>query len=337
VDLLELEVGYGLLYLVDPAQGGDLLERIRSIRRQVALEMGVVVPPIRIRDNLQLRPTEYMILIKGIDVTRGELREGYCLAMHSGLGEAGVEGIPTKEPAFGLDALWIREEKREEAQLRGYTVVDLSTVVATHLTEIIKRNAYELLGRQETQNLLDSLKAQAPALVAELVPNLLSLGAIQKVLQNLLRERVSIRDLRTVLETLADYGPAVKDPDLLTEYVRAGLRRGITKAYQDRDGKLPVLALDHRFEETLASAIQRTEQGSFLALPPPAAQRVLQVLARAAEDATVMNYTPVVLTAPTVRLPLRKLIEKVLPSLVVLSHNEVDGPIKTLKVVSIEG
>jgi flagellar biosynthesis protein FlhA len=337
VDLLELEVGYGLLYLVDPAQGGDLLERIRSIRRQVALEMGVVVPPIRIRDNLQLGPMEYMILIKGIDVARGELREGYCLAMNPGLGEAGVDGTPTKEPAFGLDALWIREEKREEAQLRGYTVVDLSTVIATHLTEIIKRNAYELLGRQETQNLLDSLKVQAPALVAELVPNLLSLGAIQKVLQNLLRERVSIRDLRTVLETLADYGPAVKDPDLLTEYVRAGLRRGITKAYQDRDGKLPVLALDHRFEETLASAIQRTEQGSFLALPPPAAQRVLQVLARAAEDATVMNYTPVVLTAPTVRLPLRKLIEKVLPSLVVLSHNEVDGPIKTLKVVSLEG
>ncbi|MBI5444837.1 MAG: flagellar biosynthesis protein FlhA [Deltaproteobacteria bacterium] len=336
VDLLELEVGYGLLYLVDSAQGGDLLERIRSIRRQIALELGVVVPPIRIRDNLQLRPTEYMILIKGIDVARGELREGYYLAMNPGLGEPGVEGIPTKEPAFGLDALWVREEKREEAQLRGYTVVDLSTVIATHLTEIIKRNAFELLGRQETQNLLDSVKAQAPALVSELVPGVLSLGNVQKVLQNLLRERVSIRDLRTVLETLSDYGAAIKDPELLTEYVRAALRRALTKAYQDADGKLPVLALDHRLEESLSSALQRTEHGSFLALPPQTAQRALQALAKAAEDVTVMNYTPVVLTSPAIRLPLRKLLEKVLPSLVILSHNEVEGPIKTLKVVTLE-
>jgi flagellar biosynthesis protein FlhA len=337
VDVLELEVGYGLLHLVDPGQGGDLLERVRSIRRQVALELGVVVPPVRIRDNLQLRPTEYLILVKGVEVTRGELREGHYLAMNPGLGEAGIEGVPTKEPAFGLDALWIREELREEAQLKGYTVVDLSTVVATHLTEIIKRNAFELLGRQETQNLLDAVKVQAPALVAELVPNLLSLGVIQKVLQNLLRERVSIRDLRTVLETLADYGPTLKDPELLTEYTRAALRRAISKSYQDADGKIPVIALDHRFEETLASALQRTEHGSYLSLPPQTAQRALQALARAAEDVSLMNYTPVALTAPAVRLPLRKLAEKVLPSLVVLSHNEVEGPIRTLKVVTLEG
>ena len=336
VDVLELEVGYGLLHLVDPNQGGDLLERIRSIRRQVALEMGVVVPPIRIRDNLQLRPTEYLILIKGVDVARGELREGYLLAMNPGLGEGVMEGIPTKEPAFGLDAVWIREERREEAQLKGYTVVDLSTVVATHLTEIIKRNAYELLGRQETQNLLDAVKTQAPALVGEVVPGVLSLGAVQKVLQNLLRERVSIRDLRTILETLADYGASVKDSELLTEYVRAALRRAISRSYQDGDGKLAVIALDHHLEELLSSGIQRTEQGSFLSLPPQTAQRVIQVLAKAAEDVSLMNYTPVALTAPTVRLPLRKLTEKVLPSLVILSHNEVDGPIKTLKVANLE-
>lgn len=337
VDVLELEVGYGLLHLVDPGQGGDLLERIRSIRRQIALEMGIVVPPIRIRDNLQMRPTEYLILVKGVEAARGELKEGHYLAMNPGLGEAGVEGIPTKEPAFGLDALWIREELREEAQLRGYTVVDLSTVVATHLTEIVKRNAFELLGRQETQNLLDALKVHAPALVAELVPGVLPLGHVQKVLQNLLRERVSVRDLRTILETLADYGAVVKDAELLTEYARAALRRAISKSYQDTDGKIPVIALDHRFEEALSGALQRTEHGTFLSLPPQTAQRALQSLAQAAEDASLMNFTPVILTAPAVRLPLRKLAEKVLPSLVVLSHNEVEGPIKTLRVVGLEG
>ena len=337
VDVLELEVGYGLLHLVDPSQGGDLLERIRSIRRQVALEMGVVVPPIRIRDNLQLRPNEYMILIKGIEVARSELKEGHYLAMNPGIGEEGLDGIPTREPAFGLEALWIREDLREEAQIRGYTVVDHSTVVATHLTEIIKRNAHELLGRQETQNLLDMVKEQAPALVEELVPNLLPLGTVQKVLQNLLRERVSIRDLRTILETLADYAPSTKDPELLTEYVRAAMRRAITKQYQDEDGKLPVIVLDHQLEELLSGAVQRTDHGAFLSLGPGLAQRVLAALSRAAEAVSLQNLVPVVLTTPGLRLPLRKLTERVLPSVAVLSHNEVEGPIRTLKVVSLEG
>ncbi len=337
VDVLELEVGYGLLHLVDASQGGDLLERIRSIRRQLALELGIVVPPIRIRDNLQLRPTEYLILIKGVEAARGELKEGCYLAMNPGIAEGDLDGVPTREPAFGLDALWIREELREEAQVKGYTVVDLSTVVATHLTELIKRNAHELLGRQETQNLLDTLKASAPALVEELVPNLLPLGAVQKVLQNLLRERVSVRDLRTILETLADYAPTTKDPDLLTEYVRAGLRRAISKQYQDPDGKLPVIALDHEMEELLSSAIQRTEHGSFLALEPQTAEKVLGALARAAEAVSLQNQTPIALTTPVVRLPLRKLAERVLPGLVVLSHNEVEGPIRTLQVVSLAG
>lgn len=336
VDVLELEVGYGLLHLVDPSQGGDLLERIRSIRRQIALEMGVVVPPIRIRDNLQLRPTEYLILIKGVEGARGELKEDHYLAINPGVAESGVEGIPTREPAFGLEALWIREEHREQAQIKGYTVVDPSTVVATHLTEIIKQNAHELVGRQETQNLLDAVKTHAPALVEELVPNLLSLGGVQKTLQNLLRERVSIRDLRTILEALADYAPMSKDPELLTEYVRASLRRAISRQYADEEGKLPVIALDHQFEETLAAAVQRTEHGSFLSLDPQTAQKALRALGRAAEDVSLMNRVPVVLIPPTVRLPLRKLAEKVLPSLVILSHNEVEGPIQTLKVLSLE-
>jgi flagellar biosynthesis protein FlhA len=336
VDVLELEVGYRLLQLVDPGQGGDLLERIRSIRRQVALELGIVVPPIRIRDNLQLRPTEYLILIKGVEGARGELREGYYLAMNPGLAEESVAGIPTVEPAFGLEAMGIHEEQREEAQIKGYTVVDPSTVVATHLTEIIKRNAHELLGRQETQNLLDALKVQAPALVEELVPGLLPLGAVQKVLQHLLRERVSVRDLRTVLETLADYAARTKDPELLTEYARAALRRAISKQYQDPEGKLPIIALDHDFEEALSSAVQRTDQGSFLSLDPKTAQHVLRVLSKAVEDVSLQNHVPVVLMPPVLRLPLRKFAEKVLPGLVVLSHNEVEGPIRTLKVVSLE-
>lgn len=247
-----------------------------------------------------------------------------------------MAGTPTVEPAFGLPAIWIREDQREEAQVKGYTVVDTSTVIATHLTEIIKRNAFELLGRQQTQNLLNALKEQSPALVEELVPNLLPLGGVQKVLQNLLRERVSVRDLNTVLETLADYAPRTKDPELLTEYVRAALRRSISKQYQDETGKLPVITLDHRLEETLAAAVQRTDQGSFLSLEPSIAQRMLQALGRAAEDASLQNLTPLVLTNPGLRLPLRKLLEKVLPSLVVMSHNEAEGPIRTLQVVSLE-
>jgi len=337
IDLLELEVGYGLLHMVDPGQGGDLLDRIRSIRRQIALELGIVVPPVRIRDNLQLKPTEYLILIKGVDAAKGEIREGCYLAMNPGLAESDIEGVPTFEPAFGLEALWIKEEKREEAQVKGYTVVDPSTVIATHLTEIVKRNAFDLLGRQETQLLLDAVKAQAPALIDELTPNMLSLGAIQKVLQNLLRERISIRDLRTILETLADYATVAKDPELLTEYVRSALRRAISKQYQNPDGKLPVITLDHNFEETLTSGVQRTDYGSFLALEPGIAQKALHLLSQAAEAVGLMNEIPVVLVPPAIRLPLRKLTEKVLPGLVILSHNEVDGPIRTLKVVKLEG
>ncbi len=336
VDVLELEVGYGLLHLVDPAQGGDLLDRIRSIRRQTALEMGIVVPPIRVRDNLQLRPSEYLVRIKGVEVARGELREGFCLAMGGeGIVEP-LEGIPTKEPAFGVDALWIPEARRQDAQVRGYTVVDLRTVVATHLAEIVRKNAHELVGRQETQNLVDVLRSQAPAVVEELVPGLLSLGGVQKVLQNLLREQVSVRDLRTILEALADHAPRTQDPEILTEYARAALGRAISTPYLDGEGRLRVIVLDHRLEDTLAEAVTRTDRGSFLSLEPRTAQTVLGALGEAAEEVSRTHRTPVVLTPPAIRLPLRKLTERSLPGLVVLSHDEVDGPLRTLKVVALE-
>lgn len=337
VDVLELEVGYGLLHLVDPGQGGDLLERIRSIRRQIALEMGIVVPPVRIRDNLQLLPTEYMILIKGVEMARSELKEGYFLAMNPGIAEGGIEGIPTKEPAFGLDALWIKEGQREEAQIKGYTVVDLSTVVATHLTEIVKANAHELLGRQETQNLINIVKEQTPALVDELFPNVVSLGVVQKVLQNLLRERVSIRDLATILEAVADNISISKDPEILTEYARWALRRSISRAFQDPEGQLPVITLDARFEKTLSESLRHTDQGSFISMPPQDAHSAIRSLANAVEEVTMLNYTPLLLTSPGIRRPLRKLTEKALPGLMVMSHNEVEGRVRTLKVVSLEG
>ncbi len=336
VDVLELEVGYGLLHLVDPAQGGDLLDRIRSIRRQTALETGIVVPPIRVRDNLQLRPSEYIVRIKGVEVARGELREGFCLAMGGeGIVEP-LEGIPTREPAFGVDALWIPEARRQDAQVRGYTVVDLRTVVATHLAEIVRKNAHELVGRQETQNLVEVLRSQAPAVVEELVPGLLSLGGVQKVLQNLLREQVSVRDLRTILEALADHAPRTQDPEILTEYARAALGRAISTPYLDEEGRLRVIVLDHRLEDTLADAVTRTDRGSFLSLEPRTAQTVLRSLGEAAEEVSRTHRTPVVLTPPAIRLPLRKLTERSLPGLVVLSHDEVDGPLRTLKVVALE-
>jgi flagellar biosynthesis protein FlhA len=336
VDSLELEVGYGLLFLVDPDQGGDLLDRIRSIRRQTALEMGIVVPPVRIRDNLQLLPTEYMVLIKGVEVARSELKEGHFLAMNPGLAETGVDGIPTREPAFGLDALWIHEKDREEAQVKGYTVVDLSTVVATHITEIIKSNAFELLGRQETSNLLDMMRETSPALVEELVPGLLPLGVIQKVLQNLLRERVSIRDLGSILEALADSAMRTKDPELLTEYARWALRRSISRSFQDEEGQIPVIALSSELEQMLAESVMQTDQGSYISLAPPEAHKVIQLLSDAAEEASMQNYLPLVLAPSSIRMPLRKLSERTLPTLMVMSHNEVDGPVRTLKVVGLE-
>jgi len=337
LDILELEVGYGLIPLVDAEQGGELLERIKSIRRQLALEMGVIIPPVHIRDNMQLKPNQYAIIIKGVEVSGGELMPGYYLAMNPGDAKAEIEGIRTKEPAFGIPALWIGEQDKEKAQIAGYTVVDLSTVVATHLSEVLKTHSHELLGRQEVQSLLDTLATERPKVVEELLPNLLSVGGVQKVLQNLLREQVSIRDLLTIVETLADYAPITKNTDILTEYVRQRLARTIDKQYATSEGEMAVVTLDSEIEELISNAVQHTEHESYISLEPAKAQRILTQINKALERFTSMNYQPIVLCSPGIRPHLKKLTERFLSTLVVLSHNEIDKRyrLKSLGVISL--
>ncbi len=327
VDILELEVGYALIPLVDESQGGDLLERIRTMRRQFALEMGLIVPPIHVRDNLQLKPGEYVILIKGVEVARAELMPGHYLAMDPGDVKRKIEGIPTTEPAFGLPALWIPEDKKEEAELAGYTVVDLSTVIITHLAEVIKAHAEELLGRQEVQRLLDALAKHYPKAVEECL-NTVNLGVVQKVLHNLVRERVSIRDLLTIVETIADYGAQIKDPDLLTEYVRQRLARAIVKPYLAPDGKLHVAAIGEDIEEAIRRSLQRTDQGTFLTLDPKVGSRIVAACTQAAERLASLGYEPVFLTGPVSRRHLRRLIERSLPQAAVISQAEIPSQVQ---------
>lgn len=322
VDPMEIEIGYSLIPLVDPKQGGDLLDRITMIRRQIAIELGLVVPPIRIRDNMQLKPNEYVIKIRGVEVGRGELIVDYYLAMNPGTAKEKIEGIETKEPAFGLPALWIPPEQRERAEWLGYTVVDPPAVLATHLTEIIKRHAAELLTRQEVQNLIDLVKGQHPALIEEL-NRALSLGDIQKVLQGLLREGVPIRDLVTIFETLADYGRLIKDIDLLIEYVRQALSRQISKMYQTSEGFIPVVTLGPELEEQIKSSIQRTEAGISLAMDPRKVRGIVEKIAVEVEKLASLGYHPVLLCHPSVRPYLRKILEGVLPQVAVISYNEV--------------
>jgi flagellar biosynthesis protein FlhA len=338
VDVLEVEVGYGLLNLIDPAHGGDLLDRIKSIRRQIAVDLGIIIPPVRIRDNLQLEPNQYNVLIKGVEVVRYELLAGYLLAMSSGEEPKSerMKGIPAKEPAFGLEAIWIEESERDRAQMLNYTVVDHSTIVATHLTEIIKIHASELLGRQEAQNLLNGVAARSPKLVEELTPAMLSLGIVQKVLQNLLSERVSIRDLNTILETLADYAAKIKDPTILTEYARGALARSISKQYEDIDGNVPVTTIDHALEQKLQGVVKRSEEGIFLAIEPTLANKLIDKFGAVAKKMSEMNYQPIIMTTPLLRAQLRKLVEKMIPNLVFLSHNEIVKNIKTVDVLNVE-
>lgn len=323
LDRLELEVGYGLIPIVDEEQNGDLLDRIRSIRRQFAMDMGMIVPPLRVRDNLQLKPGEYRVLIKGNEVARGEMMPGYVMALSPGEVKRSMEGIPTKEPVFGLPALWIPEKRKEDAQFAGYTVVDISTIITTHLTEILRSHADELLGRQDVQKLLDRLAQQYPKAVEELVPQHLSLGAVQKVLQNLLKERVSIRDLLTIVETLADYAPLTKDPDVLTEYVRQRLARAIVKQYETPEGVLPLITLDQPTEDLLRERIQKGEVGAHLSLEPHLVQKMIMNLHQTIERITQLNYQPVVLCSPVLRRHLKRLLERILPQVAVLSHAEL--------------
>ncbi len=323
LDTIELEVGYGLIPLVDKQQDGTLLGRIRAIRRQFATEMGIIIPPIHIRDNLNLNPAQYRLMIKGVEAAGTELMPNHLLAMDPGGAAQKIDGIETIEPAFGLPAFWIPVEKEEEAKFAGYTVVDNSTVIATHLTEIIRNNAHELLGRQDVQHLLDNLAKTNPKAVEELVPNLLSVGAIQKVLQNLLRERISIRDLLTIVETLADFAPMSKDPDLLTEYVRQRIARSMISPYLSENKVLQVLTLDRQLEEILTKNIKRTEHGTYLALDPAMAQEIVQAATKEVEKQLAVNTQPVIMTTPGLRRHFRKLIEPSIPSVFVISHAEI--------------
>lgn len=328
LDILSMEVGYGLIKLVDVEQGGELLERIKSIRRQIAQEIGIIVPSIHIRDNMQFKPDEYSIMLKGNEVARGELMMNYCLAMDSGTTEEKIDGIPTKEPTYGLPALWIKEEVKEQAVVQGYTVVDLPTVLITHLSDVIRRQAHEYLGRQEVQQLLDNLKNTHPKVVEELVPNLLSLGGVVKVLQNLLREQIPIRDLLTILEALADWSQTTKDIDILTEHVRHALSRTITRIYQTPEGSMPLITLDQSVENVISESIQQTETGSFLAIDPDVAQKIIKTISLHLEKFSQMNYQPIVLCSAQIRSHFKNLTDRFIPDLVVLSYNDILNNVK---------
>jgi flagellar biosynthesis protein FlhA len=331
VDMLALEMGYGLIRYVDASQGGDFLDRIKSIRRQMALEMGLIVPPVHITDNLQLNPRQYAILLKGVQIARGELMQDHLLAINPGTAQEEIQGVPTIEPAFGLQARWIRSQERERAQLAGYTLVDPATVLATHLTEIIKTQACELLGRQETKNLLDNVSKTHPKVVEDLVPKILSIGEVQKVLQNLLKERVSIRDVVTILETLADFGSYTKNVGVLTEYCRQALSRAICRPYQTEEGEIPVFTISPDLEKSISNGIVNSEQGSYLALEPRQAKDLMNRFRQAVEGAGSAG-SPVILCSGNVRMYVRQLLERFLPNVAILSHNEIPPNVRVLSL-----
>ncbi|NTW15967.1 MAG: flagellar biosynthesis protein FlhA [Syntrophaceae bacterium] len=337
LDLMELEVGYGLIPLVDATQGGELLQRIKSLRKQLATDMGFIIPAIHIRDNLQLKPNEYLFLLKGIEIARGELMPGYWLAITPEEKGVMIKGMQTKEPAFGLPALWVNEKEKENIQAKGVIVVDCATIVTTHLTEIIKSHADELMGREEVRALLDNLAASHPKVVEELVPSVIPLGTLQKVLQRLLRERVSVRDLLTILETLADYAPITKNVDLLTSYVRQALARTISKQYKDDRGNISVVMLSPEIEDHIHSAIQHTEHESYLIADPNLIQRIIGSLQKFIGTFTTRGLQPIVLCSPKTRIHVKKVLERFIPNIIVLSHNEIthDVNINSLGMVEL--
>lgn len=330
VDPIELEFGYAIIPLADKNQGGDLLDRVVMIRRQLAMELGVIVPTIRLRDNIQLNPNQYVIKIKGVEVASGELMIDHFMAMNPGNVEEKIEGIPTREPAFGLEALWIPESERDRAEMLGYTVVDPPSIISTHMTEVIRRHIHELLSRQDVQTLIDNVKSTYPAVVEELIPKLMSLGEIQKVLCNLLREGVSIRDMVTILETLADYAPITRDTDLLTEYVRQALGRAISRTYIHDSAD--VITLDPKLEQLIMDSVQKTEAGSYIAMDPALSKKIVKQAAQMTEKIAQTGKLPIVLASPVVRLYFKRLTENSIPGLVVLSYNELDP---TLEVRSV--
>jgi flagellar biosynthesis protein FlhA len=336
VDMLELEVGYGLIKVVESDQSGDLLERIVSIRKQFALDLGIVVPSIHIRDNLQLAPGEYRMLIKGNKVGGGVLRSDSLLAMDPGNVSERIPGVATKEPAFGLDAIWISPNRKEDAEIAGYTVVDLPTVMATHITEIIRSHAHELFGRQEASNIIENFKKSHPKVVEELIPDLLPLGSVVRVLQALLKEQVSIRNLLTIFESLADEAPRSKDLEVLTESVRRALARGITAKYTTEQGNIPLMTLHPNVEELIANSLLQTEQGVQLVMDPSTAHRLINEIAHTVEGHPEIASQPILLTSPTSRRHIYKLLSRFIPQLVVLSHNELTSDADVQSVALVE-
>jgi flagellar biosynthesis protein FlhA len=335
LDMVELEVGYGLIQVVDSSKSGDLLERISSIRKQFALDLGIVVPSVHIRDNLQLAAGEYRFLIKGNKIGGGILKPDALLAMDPGQTTGKVEGIPTKEPAFGLDALWISQVNREKAELAGYTVVDLPTVMATHITELIRTHAHELLGRQEAAQLVENFKKTHPKVVEDLIPDTLSLGGVVRVLQNLLKEQVSIRDILTIFETLADEASRTKDLDLLTESVRKQLSRSITAKYTSDEGAVNVMTFDQKLEEIVSNALLQTELGVQLVMDPQSASKMISNIAQQIETHPEIAGQPILLTSPTVRRHIFKLVSRFIPQLIVLSHNEITAEARVQSVATV--
>ncbi len=336
VEPMEAEIGYAIIPLVDPAQGGDMLERIGTIRKQMAVELGLIVPPIRIRDNIQIKPTEYVLRVKGAEAGRGELLPDHYLAMNTGAVEEELVGIPTTEPAFGLPAIWIAPDLRDKAETMGYTVVDAPSVLATHLSEVIKKNGAELLTRQEVQKLTDMVKENAPAVVEELLTSL-SLGEIQKVLQNLIREQVPIRDLVTIFEALADYGKLSRSVDFLTERARESLARLISLKIQGADGLITVATLSPNWEQKIMAAMDGDlARGWQLNLDPREVQKMIAAISHAADDMIIKNMTPVLLVHPNVRLIVRRLIEGSISNIFVVSYNEIAHGIQIKTVGMVE-
>ena len=327
VDPIELEFGYGIVPMVDVSQGGDLLDRVVMIRRQCALDMGVIVPAIRLRDNIQLGTNVYSIKIKGVEIARGEVMADHLLALSSGEIEEEIYGIPTVEPTFGLPALWIPKSDREEAEILGYSTVDPPSVIATHLTEIIKRYGHELLNRQQVQTLIDNLKKTQPALVEEVVPKLFSLGEIQKILANLLSENVPIRDMASIIETLSDYGNLTRDTDMLTEYVRQALKRSISKRFIPDDVAYAI-TLDPSLEQLIIDSTKQSEHGAYLAIEPVQVHSIFDKLRAIIENMKNRGKTPLILTSPLVRRQFRKIAEQISPDLAVLSYNEIENSVE---------
>jgi flagellar biosynthesis protein FlhA len=323
IEPLEIELGYRVVPLALKEQGGDLMDRVLGIRRQCAVELGIIVPPVRVRDNLQLDPNAYVILLRGIEVSRGEVHLDQYMAMNPGSVVEEIPGEPTTEPAFGLPALWINSDAKDRAEMAGYTVVDASSIVATHLTEVLRSHAAEILTRQDVQSLIDTVRASAPTVVEELLPNLMTVGEIQKVLQGLLREGISVRDLGSILEALADNARATKDTEILTEYVRQAMGRSICHQFGLDRGRVRVLTLSADLEQRLADSVQRGENGTYLALEPQTIQRIHNSLAEQTQQLAAFGDTPIVLCSPSVRLFFRRLVERVAPRLLVLSYGEL--------------